>query len=239
MTKSLLEQGLGHLNLDYNDQTIDRFRQYREIMVTWNKVMNLTSIIEQDEVEVKHFLDSVACIIESLKNEKTVDVIDVGTGAGFPGLPIKIVYDNINITLLDSLNKRINFLNEVVSELGLENVHCIHGRAEDYGKDENYRETYDFCVSRAVADLAVLCEFCMPFVKVGGYFVSQKSKKVLEEVEKSRNAIEILGGEIVEIKEVQVPFLEADRHLVVIKKVKETPEKYPRRSGMPLKKPLT
>jgi len=165
-------------------------------------------------------------------------LIDVGTGAGFPGLPLKIAYDKIALTLLDSLNKRINFLNHVVDELELEDVHCVHGRAEIMGQDEEFREQFDVSVSRAVAELNVLSEYCLPFVKVGGYFISQKSKLVENEIENSKDAIRILGGEIVDVKKVEVPFLDAERYLVVIKKVESTPGKYPRRAGMPTKKPL-
>lgn len=238
MKNNILGDGISQLGFEHSDLTIERFDHYRELLVTWNKVMNLTSIVEKDEVEIKHFLDSIACITDELPNEN-IKVIDVGTGAGFPGLPIKILYDNIHLTLLDSLNKRINFLEEVVDKLNLDHVECIHGRAEDFGKDEDYREKYDVTVSRAVADLAVLAEYCLPFVKVGGYFISQKSKKVKDEIISAEKALETLGGKVEKIVQVNVPYLEAERYLVVIKKVKETPDKYPRRSGMPLKKPLS
>lgn len=238
MKNNRLANGIIELKFECSDLTIERFDHYRELLVERNKVMNLTSIVEREEVEIKHFLDSIACITDELTNSD-IKVIDVGTGAGFPGLPIKIVYNNIHLTLLDSLNKRINFLEEVVDKLELNDVECIHGRAEDFGKDHAHREKYDVTVSRAVADLAVLAEYCLPFVKVGGYFISQKSKKAKDEVIAAQNALDILGGSVEKVLEIKVPYLEAERYLVVIRKVKETPEKYPRRSGKPLKKPLS
>jgi len=237
MSKRLLEKGIEALGFKYDETTVHRFDEYREILVERNKVMNLTSIVEKEEVEIKHFLDSIACITDEIE-DSNIKIIDVGTGAGFPGLPIKILYNNISLTLLDSLNKRINFLQEVVEKLELENVTCIHGRAEDFGKDSNHREHYDITVSRAVADLSILAEYCLPFVKIGGYFISQKSKKVNEEVESADKALEVLGGKVEKIIPIKVPNLDAERYLVVIKKIKETPEKYPRRSGMPQKKPI-
>jgi len=233
----VLKSGSEKMDLNLDDIAIDRFRKYSDELIEWNKVMNLTSIVDPEEIAVKHFLDSLGCIFEGI-GDGNISLIDVGTGAGFPGLPLKIAYDKIALTLLDSLNKRINFLNHVVDELELEDVHCVHGRAEIMGQDEEFREQFDVSVSRAVAELNVLSEYCLPFVKVGGYFISQKSKLVENEIENSKDAIRILGGEIVDVKKVEVPFLDAERYLVVIKKVESTPGKYPRRAGMPTKKPL-
>jgi len=215
----------------------EQFNQFFELLVEWNKHMNLTGITEYGEVLSKHFFDSLTCG-KGLADWTDKKVIDVGTGAGFPGVPMKIANPSIEITLLDSLNKRIQFLDEVVGTLGLENVELIHGRAEDYGQDDDYRETYDAAISRAVADLAVLSEYVLPFIKVGGVFVAQKSLNAIDEIEQSKNAIEILGGKIRDIIEVKVPGIDIVHSLVIIEKVGETPAKYPRKAGKPTKKPL-
>ena len=185
----------------------------------------------------KHFIDSLS-LIKTYDTSKEVSVIDVGTGAGFPGLALKIAYPNMKVTLLDSLNKRINFLNEVIAELGLTGVETIHGRAEDYAKPGKGREMFDLCVSRAVANLTTLSEYCLPFVKVGGSFISYKSEKIAEEMEAAKKAIGLLGGEYVKSEEFYLPDSDIYRNLVTIRKVRQTPKKFPRKAGLPSKEPL-
>ena len=214
-----------------------QFHKYYELLMEWNKVMNLTAITEYNEVVDKHFVDSLS--IEKAVDLSKIDrVIDIGTGAGFPGIPIKIVYPHLHIILLDSLNKRVNFLNTVINELGLNNIEAVHGRAEDIAKKKEYREQFDLCVSRAVANLATLSEYCIPFVKKNGMFVSSKSGNIDEEVKKSSNAVKILGGSVEEIVKFQLQNTDLKRALVKIKKVNNTSKKYPRKAGMPGKEPL-
>ncbi|MEY8506902.1 16S rRNA (guanine(527)-N(7))-methyltransferase RsmG [Lachnospiraceae bacterium 42-17] len=214
-----------------------QFHKYYELLMEWNKVMNLTAITEYNEVVDKHFVDSLS--IEKAVDLSKIDrVIDIGTGAGFPGIPIKIVYPHLHIILLDSLNKRVNFLNTVINELGLNNIEAVHGRAEDIAKKKEYREQFDLCVSRAVANLATLSEYCIPFVKKNGMFVSYKSGNIDEEVKKSSNAVKILGGSVEEIVKFQLQNTDLKRALVKIKKVNNTSKKYPRKAGMPGKEPL-
>lgn len=230
------DDGLKQLNIDLNQEQKDQFLKYYDLLVEWNKVMNLTTITDFDEVIDKHFLDSLSMVkIYNLSNEK---LIDIGTGAGFPGIPIKIAFPNTRIVLLDSLNKRINFLNEVIKELGLNGIETIHGRAEDYGKDKKYREQFHISTSRAVANLSTLTEYCLPFVKTGGCFISYKSGDVTDEVDSARNAIETLGGSIGEIKKFQLPGTDIERSLIKIRKEIKTPKKYPRVAGKPAKEPL-
>ena len=194
---SQFEKDLEVLGIKLNEKQIKQFLTYYEMLVEWNSFMNLTAITEFEDVMKKHFIDSIS-LIKAYDISKPVNVIDVGTGAGFPGLALKIAYPNLKITLLDSLNKRIQFLNEVIQKLQLEEITTIHGRAEDYSKREEYREKFDLCVSRAVANLSTLSEYCLPYVKKGGYFVSYKSEKVSEEIIIAENAIKILGGNIPE-----------------------------------------
>ena len=199
--------------------------------------MNLTGITEFDEVMQKHFVDSVAAA-EYVEMEKINSLIDVGTGAGFPGIPLKIVYPHLQVTLLDSLNKRIKFLEEVVDNLGLTGIEMVHGRAEDAAKKAEYREQFDLSVSRAVANLVSLTEYCLPFVKVGGKFVSYKSVSVDEEIAQSKKAVYVLGGEIGKVEKFHLPGSDMERALVVVEKKRSTPKKYPRKAGMPTKEPL-
>ena len=230
-------KGLEELQIELSDNQIQQFIRYYEMLVEKNKVMNLTAITEFDEVIEKHFLDSLSLIkVYDLKKE--VSVMDMGTGAGFPGIPLKIAFPHLKITLLDSLNKRINFLNEVVETLGLENVETCHGRAEDFGHRKEYREQYDLCTSRAVANLSTLSEYCVPFVKIGGQFVSYKSGNVDNELRESEKAIRILGGEIGKVCSFVLPETDFARTLVPIKKIKSTGKKYPRKAGTPSKEPL-
>ena len=233
----ILEKGCEELGITLNDTQKNQFIQFYEFLVEKNKVMNLTGITEFDEVLVKHFLDSLCCV-KAVDMSKVKTVMDIGTGAGFPGIPLKIAFPHLKITLLDSLNKRINFLNEVVETLGLENVETCHGRAEDFGHRKEYREQYDLCTSRAVANLSTLSEYCVPFVKIGGQFVSYKSGNVDNELRESEKAIRILGGEIGKVCSFVLPETDFARTLVPIKKIKSTGKKYPRKAGTPSKEPL-
>lgn len=235
--KRFLQDKLEMLSVEVDRKKIDQFNQFYDLIVEWNNVMNLTAITDYKDVVEKHFLDSLS-IERILKLDDIKAVMDVGTGAGFPGMPLKIIYPELKITLLDSLSKRVKFLNEVIRQLELKNIDAIHGRAEDIGKNENYREKYDLCVSRAVANLATLSEYCMPFVRVGGVFVSYKSGDIDEEVLKSKKAISLFGGKIDEVVKFQLPGTDINRAFVKIKKIKGTPKKYPRKSGIPSKEPL-
>lgn len=220
-----------------DDKQTAQFMEYYELLTTWNSFMNLTAITEFDEVCTKHFVDSIS-LCKAVDCTKDYAVIDIGTGAGFPGLPLKIVYPNLRITLLDSLGKRVKFLNEVIVHLGLDNIEAIHGRAEDYAKPSLLRERFDLCVSRAVANLSTLSEYCLPYVKIGGFFVSYKSEKIADESQAAQKAIEILGGSIYDQKEFILPNSDIYRNLFQIRKVKATPNKYPRKAGLPSKEPL-
>lgn len=231
------KKGLKELNLVLDKNQLDQFIKYYEILVEWNSFMNLTTITEFDEVILKHFLDSIS-IVKGVDFSKMHTVIDVGTGAGFPGIPLKIVYPHLRITLLDSLNKRIKFLNEVILSLNLEEIKTIHGRAEDYAKQLEYRESYDLCVSRAVANLSSLTEYCLPYVRKGGLFVPYKSGTVEQEVKDAKKAIRVMGGDIKEIIHFQLLDTDMERSLVIIEKKKNTPGQYPRKAGLPVKEPI-
>ncbi|MBQ8815385.1 MAG: 16S rRNA (guanine(527)-N(7))-methyltransferase RsmG [Lachnospiraceae bacterium] len=225
------------LGVELSDHQTEQFYRYYEMLVETNKVMNLTAITEFPDVLVKHFVDSGALMkVMDLKNCKKL--IDIGTGAGFPGIPLKILYPHLQVTLLDSLNKRINFLRQVVNELGLENVELLHGRAEDYARRKEYRECYDICVSRAVANLSTLSEYCIPYIKKNGLFVPYKSGKIAEELEQAGYAIKELGCVLEKSEEMCLPGTEIERMFVFIKKNRSTPGKYPRKAGLPGKEPL-
>ena len=218
------------------EKAIERFDKYREMLVSYNEVMNLTAITEKEEVEIKHFIDSISPLgLDIVKNG--AKVIDVGSGAGFPGLPMKIAREDIDITLMDSLTKRVNFLNEVIDSLELSGAKAVHFRAEDMGQDENYRESFDVAVSRAVAPLSVLAEYCLPLVKVGGAFLALKGPKVDEEAKSGENAIECLGGKLEKVFGVNLPG-GITHYIAYVKKISQTPSKYPRKAGKPTKKPL-
>ncbi len=235
------EKGLEQLSITLSGEQKQQFLTYYEYLVEKNKVMNLTAITEYEEVITKHFLDSLAVVKTScFKPEKLAGkrLIDIGTGAGFPGIPLKIAFPELEILLLDSLNKRINFLNEVTEMLGLTKINTVHGRAEDYAKQKGYRESFDFCVSRAVANLSTLSEYCIPFIKQGGCFISYKSGSVDQELIQAEKAVKILGGQREEVVRFSLADTDMDRSFVVIRKAKPTPKKYPRKAGLPSKEPL-
>ena len=231
----IFESKLNELGITLTDTQKKQFIKFYELLVDWNKVMNLTGITEYEEVNEKHFVDSIS-IVKAIDINKVETVIDIGTGAGFPGIPLKIAFPHLKIVLLDSLNKRINFLNTVINELELKDIITIHGRAEDFAKKPEYREQFDLCVSRAVANLATLSEYCIPFVKIGGYFAPYKTAAAEEEIAEGKKALFILGGHLESVSEFSDA--ELDHTILWIKKVKMTPVKYPRKAGTPSKEPL-
>lgn len=237
MFNEALQRAASEYQISLTEKQQERFKLYNDLLLEWNEKMNLTAITEPDEVAVKHMIDSLSCYDKTVF-KKGVKVIDVGTGAGFPGLPLKIWQEDINLTLLDSLNKRVNFLNTVAQSLALSDVMTIHSRAEDAGKKELYRECYDIAVSRAVARLNVLCELCLPFVSVGGYFIALKGSRYKEEAQEAEQAVKILGGAIERIVPIKLPRLEDSRAVIYIKKIKNTGKNYPRKAGIPEKSPL-
>ena len=247
MTESFAEKmkaGTRELNITLSQRQLEQFFKYYEMLIEKNKVMNLTAITELSDVITKHFVDSLLLVLAApelgLKLDGSVEYscIDVGTGAGFPGIPLKIAFPWLKITLLDSLNKRVGFLNEVIEALGLTDITAVHGRAEDYGRDAKYREQYDICVSRAVANMSTLSEYCIPFVKKGGYFIPYKSGKADEEIAQARSAVKKLGGEMKDIIVKILPEADVERTFVPVKKMAITAKKYPRKAGLPGKEPL-
>lgn len=253
-----LKDGTEKMGIEISQKQVEQFTKYKDILLEWNKKMNLTAITEEKEIVIKHFLDSLSCIqtgylsvrpkagpsgpvVEPVRlsaGENRAKTIDIGTGAGFPGIPLKIMLPDIKLTLLDSLKKRISFLEKVCSELNLDNVEIIHGRAEDLGQNKDYREKYNCALSRAVAALNVLVEYSLPFVKTGGVFICQKGPKLTEEIEDAKKAIKILGGKIIEQKNISLPFSDREHHILIIKKIRQTPIKYPRKAGKPGKNPI-
>lgn len=237
VSTTFLYEEIKKLDIELSEVQCNQFIQYYNLLIEWNSFMNLTGITEYEDVVLKHFVDSLS-LVKAVDLHEPFSVIDVGTGAGFPGIPLKIAFPQLEITLLDSLQKRINFLDEVISSLGLEKINTIHGRAEDLAKPDKLREKYDLCVSRAVANLSTLSEYCLPFVKVGGCFVSYKSEKLSQELDAAKKAVFILGGKV----EKQVDFMLSNedyyRNLVVIRKKEKTPKQYPRKSGVPSKSPI-
>lgn len=228
-------QGLKKLNIDLTEEQTEQFLDYYEFLIETNKVMNLTAITDFDEVIEKHFLDSLSlCRVFELNRQ--IRVIDMGTGAGFPGIPLKIAFPQIDLLLVDSLNKRIKFLREAAERLALENVEALHARAEEIAKDKQYREQFDLCVSRAVAKLSTLSEYCIPFVKEGGMFISYKSGDIKEEVSAAEKAVAVLGGNINQVYRFELG--EQKRSFVMIEKQKKTPKAYPRKAGIPTRDPL-
>ena len=233
----LLREGLSSFPVKPTDRQLQQFLDYYDILTEWNQVMNLTAITDYEEVVAKHFVDSIS-LIQVTDLNREMKVIDIGTGAGFPGIPLKILFPELKITLLDSLNKRIRFLNEVIGKLELTDVEAIHGRAEDFARQKEYREQFDLCVSRAVANLSTLSEYCLPYVKKGGYFISYKSGDIEEEVKASGKALGILGGELEDVVKFSLPGTDIGRAFVKIRKIKDTSKKYPRKAGLPAKEPL-
>lgn len=232
--KKYLEKISLEAGIRLSDETLEKFILYEKLLAEWNKKMNLTAITDKKEIAVKHFLDCI--MFKKFENIEGMNVVDVGTGAGFPGIPMKLVSD-IKLTLIDSLGKRINFLEEIKCRLKLENVQCVHLRAEEGGKDKKYREKFDICVSRAVAELPVLCEYCLPYVKKGGKFLAFKGSSVNEEMEKAEKALKILGGKTADIYNYELPL--GIRHsIAAIQKIDHTPPKYPRNAARIKKAPL-
>lgn len=223
------------IDIKFTEEQLNQFHEYMNLLLEWNEKINLTAITDPNEVILKHFIDSLT-INKYIKENSTL--ADVGTGAGFPGIPLKILRPDLKITLVDSLNKRINFLNEVINKLNLVNIETVHSRIEDFGKDKKYREIFDFVTARAVANLAVLSEYLLPIAKVGGQCVCMKGSSVEEELSNGKNAIKVLGGKIKNIDEFVLPDSDMSRNVIIIDKIKNTPNKYPRKAGIPVKEPL-
>lgn len=237
MNEKLFIQLLQEKGIQLTDFQINQFKQYYSLLIEWNQKMNLTAITDRDEVYLKHFFDSLTATFYYDFNQ-SLNVCDVGAGAGFPSLPIKIAFPHLRVTIVDSLNKRIQFLNHLAKELQLTDVHFYHDRAETFGQSSLYRENYDVVMARAVAKLSVLSEFCLPLVKVNGTFIAMKGSNAKEEIETGKRAIHTLGGTIDDIHSFQLPIEDSERNIVIIKKKNSTPKKYPRKPGMPVKSPL-
>jgi 16S rRNA (guanine527-N7)-methyltransferase len=232
---TLLSEGAAAFSVDLAAEQTARLMKYKELLLEWNNKINLTAIEEDRDIIVKHFIDSFS-ILPYLRNSGE-KLADVGTGAGFPGIPAKIAYESVNVLLLDSLDKRVNFLKTVIGELGLEGIEAVHARAEEAGADPVYRESFDASVARAVASLPVLLEYCLPLVKTGGVFIAMKGSST-EELGSSKKALEILGGEVEEVRELTLPFSDIKRNIIIVRKFRHTPTKYPRKPGKPAKDPL-
>ncbi|MBS4761869.1 16S rRNA (guanine(527)-N(7))-methyltransferase RsmG [Carnobacteriaceae bacterium zg-ZUI252] len=238
MTPEQFKRSVEEAGITLTDKQLKQYEMYFEMLVEWNEKMNLTAITQKEEVYLKHFYDSLTLAIETDVLQKSVTLCDVGAGAGFPSIPLKIALPHLYVTIVDSLNKRITFLNELVRALELENVSCFHDRAETFGQNEVFREKFDVVTARAVARLNLLSELCLPLVKVDGVFVSMKASSTLEEVAQSCKAFNVLGGEFVEDKAFQLPYEAGERHIVVVHKKQATPKKYPRKAGLPAKSPI-
>lgn len=226
-----------HLGITLSDEQFQQFYRYYELLTEWNSFMNLTGITEFEEVMQKHFEDSLT-LVKATELSAVEELLDVGTGAGFPGLPLKIAFPHLQVVLLDSLGKRVKFLNRVIEELGLKEITAIHGRAEDFAKQPAYREQFDLVVSRAVANLSSLSEYCIPYTSINGYFIPYKSGKIEEETEAAKSALFLLGGKLEDTVHFQLEDSDIERSLLKIKKVKGTPKKYPRKAGLPSREPL-
>lgn len=235
--REVLKSGALNYNIDLKDEQIEQFVLYMNLLKEWNEKINLTTITDELEIIKKHFLDSISIIKSGLIKEDT-SLIDVGTGAGFPGIPIKIIKPGTRVVLLDSLNKRIIYLNDIISKLNLKGIEAVHGRAEELSRKANYREKFDIATARAVANLSVLSEYCIPYVKVKGYFIAMKGPSIDEEIISGKNAISSLGGKFVEIVKTEIPGEDLDHRLVIVEKVKNTDEKYPRKYSQIEKKPI-
>ena len=237
MFKEELQRAAAEYGIMLSDKQMEQFNRYFELLIEWNEKINLTAITEPKDVAIKHMIDSITAYDEKIFQDG-VTVIDVGTGAGFPGLPLKIFCPKIKLTLMDSLNKRIKFLQTVVEELGLQDVECVHARAEEGARNKKYRESFDIAVSRAVARLPILCEYCLPFVKKGGHFIALKGMQFHEEAEEAAKAIKVMGGSKTEIRPVKLPELDDKRAVITITKTMPTPKAYPRKAGTPTKNPI-
>lgn len=235
--RSVLTDACNKIGISLTEEQVDQFLIYYEHLVEKNKVMNLTGITEYEEVVQKHFVDSLS-LAQMIDLNQYESVIDVGTGAGFPGVPLKIAFPHLHVVLMDSLNKRINFLNEVIEKTGCTGITAVHARAEDLARKKEYREQFDLCLSRAVANLSSLAEYCLPFVKKEGMFISYKSMNIDDEIKEAKNALFLLGGKLKEKREFYLPDSDIGRSFVIVKKEKNTPAKYPRKAGMPGKEPL-
>lgn len=232
--KQMQEKSIG-LKIHFSVEQLEQFFAYMKLLIEWNEKMNLTAIIEPEEIILKHFIDSIT-ILKEIKNDSKL--VDVGTGAGFPGIPLSIMNPTLKITLVDSLNKRLIFLQEVVNQLKLQNIEIVHARAEEFGQNKKYRESFDISTSRAVANLSTLSEYLIPLVKVGGKVISMKASEAQEEISEAKKAIEVLGGRIDKIDEFNLPQSDIGRTVIIIKKEKQTPSKYPRKPGTPTKEPI-
>ena len=233
--ESIFSKYAKKIDIVFNEKQIEQFYKYMKLLIEWNEKINLTAITDENEIILKHFIDSLT-IAKYIPNN--VSFADVGTGAGFPGIPIKIYREDVNVILVDSLNKRINFLNEVISELSLENIESIHSRVEEFGKNKKYREKFDIVTARAVANLSVLSEYLIPLVDIDGKCICMKGSEVQEELNESKNAINILGGKVEKIESFELPDSDMRRNVVIISKIRNTPSKYPRKPGTPAKEPI-
>ncbi len=238
--ENILIDGAQKMGINLHKEQIKKFSRYLELLVQWNQKINLTSLKTPQEIIIKHFLDSISCIkvINKYMNIEGTSIIDVGTGAGFPGMPIKIVCPSISLFLLEARKKKTIFLEKIIEEINFQKVEVINGRAEAFGKCPDYRQKYDIVLSRAVALLNTLSEYCIPLVRVGGLFVAQKGRSYREEIDKALKAVQFLGGELIGVENVRIPFINQERYLLIIKKIKDTPSKYPRKEGLPQKRPL-
>ncbi|HHY83289.1 MAG TPA: 16S rRNA (guanine(527)-N(7))-methyltransferase RsmG [Clostridiales bacterium] len=229
--------GCTALGFNPNDEQLNKFEKYLSMLLEWNEKFNLTAITDPKEIMVQHFLDSISILkLEHIAEGSTV--LDLGSGAGFPGIPVKIMMPGISLTLVDSVNKKVGFLKEVIKHLDLKSTESVHARAEDLAREERRREAYDTVVSRAVAELRVLAEYCLPFVKKGGYFMAHKGPGAMEEVDQAEKALRVLGGELIQVKQIDIPFSEKTHMIIVVRKVNKTPVQYPRSAGKPKKSPL-
>ena len=233
--KELMNFYAEKINIVFNEKQLEQFYNYMNLLLEWNEKINLTAITDPEEIIIKHFIDSLT-ISKYIENNK--QIADLGTGAGFPGIPLKIYRTDLNIVLVDSLNKRINFLNEVIDKLNLDNITTIHSRIEDFGKDKKYREAFDYATARAVANLSVLSEYLIPVVKLKGQAICMKGSEIEIEIDDSKTAINILGGQIIKVDKFNLPETDIGRNIIIINKIKNTPSKYPRKAGVPSKEPL-
>lgn len=238
--ENILIDGAQKIGIDLHKEQIKKFSRYLELLVQWNQKINLTSLKTAREIIIKHFLDSISCIkvINKYTDIEGISIVDVGAGAGFPGMPIKIICPSIRLSLLEARKKKTIFLQKLTEEMNFQQVKILNGRAETFGKSIDYREKYDIAVSRAVAHISILSEYCLPLVIVGGLFIAQKGRYYKEETGKSLKTIRFLGGELIGVENIRIPFINQERYLLVIKKIKDTPLKYPRKEGLPQKRPL-